>query len=242
MKSAFMLAVLLAACSGDDSNSHVDAGDRADAPLACPAPSTPLAAGMHELFVSFEGVTLTLDDCDNATTNCSSLVAQASTMIPPFLDAAGNRATRIATITQMAQEALAPFSVDVVTTRPASGDYWMVSVGGDASLASGSPDPLLVTKSACDATNKHSIALVFEQDADAMFSDRAYGDTIAGAFGRLAGLSSISRNGDCMCTAATCTHSQACTWATNAVVAPGNACTRSSQNEHELLIDAVGCR
>jgi hypothetical protein len=240
MKSWLATFVVLAACSGDGGNTTGDARPRADAPPSCPVPSTPLAAGMHKLFVSFEGVTLSLGDCDDARTNCTSLVSQASTAVPPFLMGQGTRSTRITTIVGMAQEALAPFSVDIVTTRPASGSYWMVSVGGATTLVSGTPDPLMAVKPVCDATNTNSIALVFEQDVE--FGDRAYADSIAGAFGRLAGLLPISRNNDCMCTAATCTHDQVCTWSTGAVPAAGNACSRTSQNEHLLLIDAVGCR
>jgi hypothetical protein len=239
---AALLVSVLAACGNDGNSDHSDAGPRADAPPSCPAPATPLAAGEHKLYASFEGVTLTLGDCDDARTNCSSLVSQASTMVPPFLMGQGTRAGRITTIVGMVQEALAPFSIDVVTTRPASGSYWMVSVGGDAlTLVTGSSDPLMAMKPVCDAANKNSIALVFEQD-DTEFGDRAYADSIAGAFGQLAGLLSIGRNGDCMCTAATCTHGQTCTWSTGAVPAAGNACSRTSQNEHLLLIDAVGCR
>jgi hypothetical protein len=240
MKSWLAALVVLSACSDGGGGSTGDAGPRADAPPSCPAPATPLAAGSHTLFVSFEGVTLTLGDCDDAKTNCSSLVAQASTMVPPFLAGQGTRAGRITTIVGMAKEALAPFSVDVVTTRPASGSYWMVSVGGATTLVSGTPDSLMAVKPVCDATNTSSIALIFEQDTE--FGDRAYADSIAGAFGRLAGLLPISKNGDCMCTAATCTHGQVCTWSTGAVPAAGNACSRTSQNEHLLLIDAVGCR
>jgi hypothetical protein len=240
MKPWLCAFVLLAACGDDGGNSTGDAGPRADAAPSCPLPATPLPAGTHQLFVSFEGVTLTLGDCDDSRTNCTSLVSQASTTVPAFLMGGGTRTQRISTIVGMAQEALAPFSVDVVTTRPATGSYWMVSVGGTTALASGTPDPLIAVKPVCDAANANSIALIFEQDTE--FGDRAYADSIAGAFGRLAGLLPISRNGDCMCTAATCTHGQTCTWSTGAVPAAGNACSRTSQNEHLLLIDAVGCR
>lgn len=237
---AALLISVLGACGSDGNTDQADAGPRADAPPSCPLPSTPLAAGMHTLYVSFEGVTLTLGDCDDARTNCSSLVSQASTMVPPFLMGLGTRTTRITTIVGMVQEALAPFSIDVVTARPASGNYWMVSIGGPSTLVSGSTDPLMAMKPVCAPTNENSIALVFEQDVE--FADRAYADSIAGAFGRLAGLLPISKNGDCMCTTATCTHDQACTWSTGAVPAAGNACMRTTQNEHLLLMDAVGCR
>src|SRR5690348_9828709 len=87
---------LIAACSGSDGIKSPDAGPRADAPPACPPVTGPLAAGSHTLFVSFEGATITFGDCDDATTSCSSLVADNPTAVPPFLDAAETRDGRIA--------------------------------------------------------------------------------------------------------------------------------------------------
>lgn len=241
MKSCLLiLAVIVGACGGDGNPNKTDAGVRADAPPSCPAPSMPLATGAHKVFLAFEGVTITLGDCDDATTNCSSLVSQATTMVPPFLDGQSNRVTHITAISGLVQEALAPFSIDAVTTRPASGDYWMVVVGGDPTLVGGATGDTLAAKPVCDAANKHSIAFVFDGDVDT--TDRAYADTIAGAFGQLVGLVSTTRDSDCTCTASTCTHAQTCTWGTGIVAPPGNACMRTNQNEHLLMINAVGCR
>jgi hypothetical protein len=236
-----LLFVLVAAgCSDDGGGSKIDAGARPDALPMCPPQSAPLAAGMHDLYLAFEGVTLTLGDCDDAQTNCSSLVAQASTPVPMFLASEGSRATRITTIKNMVQDALAPFSVDVVTTRPSAGDYRMVVVGGTSDTITGVTGALFAAKPVCDAMNKNSIALVFEQDVET--TDRAYANTIAGAFGSLAGLSEAQAGNDCMCLGTSCVHASVCTWGTGVATKPGNSCSRMTQNEHLLLIDAVGCR
>lgn len=88
---------LAGACGGDTSGARPDAAPRADAAPTCPPQAAPLAPGMHALYLAFEGETLTLGDCDDARTNCSSLVAQASTEVPPLFDGIASRTTRIAT-------------------------------------------------------------------------------------------------------------------------------------------------
>jgi hypothetical protein len=240
MKSCTLLLVLLAACGSDDGGKTIDAGPRPDAAPSCPPQGGALATGDHTLFVAFEGVTLTLGDCDDAKTNCSSLVAQASTVVPPFLMAETNRATRVATIKGMVQDALSAFSIDVVTTRPATGDYWMVVAGGTSDAIVGRSDALVAMKPVCDASNRSSIALVFERASET--TDRAYANTLAGAFGSLAGLVPSTNGQDCMCLATSCAHTQLCSWGTGVPTVPGNTCSRMTQNEQELLIDAIGCR
>lgn len=234
MKSWALCAIALAACGGDGTNAAVDAGPRADAAPACPAPTTPLSTGTHTLFLSFEGVTITLGDCDDALTNCSSLVTESSTAIPAFTNAA-----RATTIAAMVTEALAPFSVNVVTTRPTTGTYRMVSIGGDSSHVV-MVDGLVAVKPVCDATKTSGIAFVLEEDDE--LADRGYADIIAGAFGRLVGLVPSTRSGDCMCMQQTCNHQQTCTFGTSSGAVIGNACMRTTQNEQQHLIDAVGCR
>src|SRR5689334_17245341 len=106
MKSfTLMFVAVIAGCGDDGGNAMVDAPPRADAPPSCPAQTGTLAAGSHKVFVAFEGVTLTLGDCDDAKTNCSSLVAQASTQVPAFLAAESTRAAHASTIAGMVQDA-----------------------------------------------------------------------------------------------------------------------------------------
>jgi len=237
---ALVFATMMAACGDDGGGTTVDAGPRPDAPPSCPPQSAPLPAGDHQVFIAFEGVAITLGDCDDATINCSSLVADATTNVPPFLMAETNRQTRITAITSMIRDALAPFSIDVVTTRPASGDYWMVVAGGTSDAIAGTANILVAAQPACDAANTKSLALVFERDEQT--TDRTYANTIAGAFGSLVGLVPTTQSGDCMCVTATCAHSQTCTFGTGTVTMPGNTCQRSTQNEQSLLMTAVGCR
>src|SRR5512142_1063573 len=125
---SFLAAVLAAGCS----SSHHAAPDAApDADLLhCPAPVDPTAPGTHTVFVNFDGVTLTKGNCNDATTNCTSLVVQDQTVVPPWLDGNADRANDIAAIMTVARTAVAPYSIDLVTTRPASGDYKMIVVGG----------------------------------------------------------------------------------------------------------------
>jgi hypothetical protein len=236
---ALVIALLVAGCS-EDSGVVPDARPRADAAPVCPVPSLPLRAGMHDVFLSFEGVTLSSGACDDARTNCSSLVAQVSAMVPVFLAGNTGRQARITAIAGMVEEAVAPFSVDVVTTRPAAGDYRMVSIGGTSDVITGMAGQTMAVNSVCDAANRNGIGLVFEQDDQ--FTDRAYADAIASAFGSLAGLVPTSRGGDCMCAQSTCAHVQPCSWGTSSATLPGNSCARTSQNEQVLLMEAVGCR
>ncbi len=239
MKSCALLFALVA-CGGGDDGKTIDAGPRPDAPPSCPPQSGALATGDHTLFIAFEGVTLSLGACDDAKTNCSSLVAQSSTVVPPFLMAESNRTTRVATIKGMVQDALAAFSVDVVTTRPTAGDYWMVVAGGASDDITGSTDALVAMKAVCDATNRSSIALVFDRAIET--TDRAYANTIAGAFGALAGLVPSTNGNDCMCLSTSCAHTQQCSWGTGVPTVPGNTCARMTQNDQQLLMEAVGCR
>src|SRR6187549_3239980 len=142
-----VFAVLVAACNPDDNNSAVDAPPRPDAAPSCPPRSAPLNPGMHKLYLSFSGVTLAFGACDDSRANCTSLVSQASTVVPTFLQ--GSAPTRVTAIAASVQEVLAPFSIDVVTTRPSSGNYWMVSIGGTTALVSDASNPILAVKSVC---------------------------------------------------------------------------------------------
>jgi hypothetical protein len=242
VRTLILISSFFVACSGDEHQVGSDAPPRADAPPSCPPATQPLAAGTFTVYLSFEGATIHFGDCDDAKTDCSGLVLQATTVVPSFLGSDAARGAHIATITSMVQDALAPFSVDVVTTRPTSGNYWMVSIGGTSDGITGVPDLSLAAKPVCDAMNKSSLAFVFEKDPTLDTPDRAYADTVAAAFGRLLGLVPTRSARDCMCVSSTCTHTQLCTWGTATLPEAMNSCNRTMQNEQLLLMDAIGCR
>lgn len=237
MKRSLGLLVAVVAGCGDDGGNHMVTPDSpvmpdADPFVPCPAPSTPLAMGTHVFYLSFEGVTLTKGTCDDSRTNCTELAAQSPTVVPAFLEAETDRDARIATIANEVQAVLAAFSVDVVRVRPASGDYWMASIGGTSTTAS-------AVKAVCASSNKNSISLVFDRGAGV--TDREYADLISTTFGQLLGLVPTNLSGDCMCSAGSCTHTAACTWGTS-VSTQLNTCSRQVQNEQALLRAALGCR
>ena len=209
-----------------------------DAFVECPA-APPLVMGTYVFYLSFEGVTLTKGACDDSRTNCTELDAQSSTVVPAFIPAATDRDLRIAQITSEVQAVLVPFSVDVVRVRPASGDYWMASIGGTSTAVAGTSGVTAGVKATCASSNKDSIALVF--DRGDTVSDREYADLISTTFGQLLGLVATNLSGDCMCNAGSCTHANRCTWGTS-VSTQLNSCSRQVQNEQALLRTTLGCR
>jgi hypothetical protein len=66
------------------------------------------------------------------------------------------------------RRALAPYSVDIVTTRPSSGDYLMIVVGGDSGALGFVPNLLGITPSVCDAANRNRISLEFDVGQNAI--------------------------------------------------------------------------
>ncbi len=124
------------ACGSDDPATTVDAvtADAAttdaagtDAPIVDPC--TQLApGGTHKVFMVFDGLTLHPGTTD-ATTDTWSVVDQDRTL-PAWLPGDASREVRIAAVVCAVRQVLDPFDVEVVTTRPATGPYTMIIVGG----------------------------------------------------------------------------------------------------------------
>ena len=120
-------AAAVAAC-GDNGATAADAA--IDAPTMCAPKTAPLAPGMHTIYLNFDGVTL-MRGTDNASMNMSDLIPDTIT-VPAYVATgdASVRQGRIDLIVDYVQRALAPYSVDVVTTRPAAAPYMMMVIGG----------------------------------------------------------------------------------------------------------------
>ncbi len=91
--------------------------------------------GHHVLFLNFDGVTL-LPDYDDAVHNKSSIASglKKSLVVPPF-DYANysNKLTRdqiIGDVTAKVKSYWAAYNIDIVTSRPPTGDYVMAAIGG----------------------------------------------------------------------------------------------------------------
>jgi len=121
---SLLAASLLAGCApGGDAGEVDDAAEdgKADG----------LTANAKVVYLNFGGGTIAHGDCNDATASCSSMVLYDQTPIPAF-DASpyGARSTIVNKIVADVRRYYAGLDVRFTTTRPASGDYRMVMIGG----------------------------------------------------------------------------------------------------------------
>jgi len=222
-----------------------DAAPTTDAPAACPAvTTTPLPAGHFKLYVNTEGVDIMKCSVDDARTNCSTLLP-ASATFPAFLPGDPNRQQLIDAIVVRVQDKLAPYSIDVVTTRPTSGEYTMAVLGGDSSLIGAGPGTFAIAPAACDFANHDRVS--FEFDRGAAVSYNEYALSIVSDFGAIVGLAGTTTPGDCLCRfdgCGTALDPAICNFGSDATVTtmPQFSCGRTIQDEPLILANALGCR
>ena len=235
------LLLLLVAC-GDSTTSPplIDA----EPSIYCPeAPVDPAAPGRFVVFLATEGVTLTTG-CDHSATNCTTLL-QAGATIPPAFPNDPTRDTVIAEIVQLARSRLVPYSVDIVTTRPATGDYNMIVFGGDAATVGIPESPVSVAPFNCNSTPDDHVALLFDNGL-ATFTTTDYANQILFQIGTFEGLTLTRTPDDCECTI-----DSECQANTGALCTFNNAptstmfstCGRGAMQDGPLLLkNALGCR
>ncbi len=90
--------------------------------------------GAHLVFFNFGGVTLTKGGDDSASNVSQIGLISRSLTIPAFDDSPyssiGNRTAVINAVVSLYKQYYAPYNVEVVTTRPLTGRYLMIVVGG----------------------------------------------------------------------------------------------------------------
>lgn len=236
MRLMSVAAVLFAAC-GDDSSAMPDAQIPVDAPTMCPPQTTmPLPTGAHVVYLNFDGVTLTKCAVADSRANCTDLIKQDPSVIPPYMDGNVDRQTRIDFIVTTVQRALAPYSVDVVTTRPASGDYLMVVLGGSATQL-GFSNVSGVASQPCSAANRNLVTLEF----DDVLLGIPQSSLVLSDIGVMIGMGLTTDTNDCANRTEDWT--SVCTYGAMATAAPQNNCGHTpTQDEPALLAAAFGCR
>jgi hypothetical protein len=173
------LALALAGCMSSD----------AEELPACPYSEAP-TTGAHRLYLDFDGEALTPGG-DDATLGRSSLVPQGVT-VPPF----SAEPADVAAIVRSVRATLAPFDVDVVTTRPADGVYDMIVFGGRSDRVLGTADVVqFAGPSECDAWPESQVAFVFDVRKPA----EAFASTAVGLYAVMHGAATTARPGDCLC-------------------------------------------
>jgi hypothetical protein len=246
MRSAILLLCPLVAACGDNPAAVVP---DAAPPLSCPTPSQPLAPGTFKLYLNTEGVSLTMGPCSggNSQIDCSDVIA-ASVVVPPFLEGFDSRVGRIDAIVAKAQAVLAPFSIDIVTTRPVSGDYYMFVLGGESNVITGGAcaNCASITPYSCSKLNPNAVDMMFDSGLQTV---EFYARTILSDLGAIVGMTLTDDPLDCMCrTGPECGSAppnMVCTYSEDVAataVAGAELCGRTTQDEPAILQEAFGCR
>lgn len=241
--------LLLAGCEKDllaNLDASIDVPGMPDAATICKAPTTdahPPAA--YTVYLNFDGVTLTKGD-DDSRINQSGLPPNAMLVVPRYMpnDTEPVRQGRIDLIVGYVTRALAPYSVDVVTTRPATGDYEMMVIGGDPVTLGYKAGTFSIAPGTCDAANRNRVAIEFDVNLNAV--QETY--SVLSDLGSIVGLTGTTRACDCMnrgggepCPTE---NMLVCTFSDMAPINPSaNACGRGTyQDELMLLREIWGCR
>lgn len=232
--------VLVAAC-GDDGAAKPDAMKMIDASTTCPPKMAPLAAGTHKAYLNFDGVTLTKGN-DDSGNNVSTVLMNDPSVIPMWGStlSPSTRQGRIDAIVDYVQRALAPYSIDIVTTRPASGPYTMHVLGGRSQDFGFPADIAGVSSHACTPT-PNGVSLIFDV---AGFSSTDFATSVLSDIGLMGGLGLSTRHNDCLNRMAPVDQGLVCSFdSMSATVTDSNNCGRTpTQDELALLKDAYGCR
>jgi hypothetical protein len=214
-----------------------------DASTRCGAPATDAhGPAKYTVFLNFDGATLTQGP-DDARINQSSAIVQNPTVLTRYLDGSPEREIRINAIVNFVWKAFAPYSVDVVTTRPTSGDYLMAVISNQSSEDVGFPVGYFsVAPYPCNSGNRNLVSFEFEPEQAG--NEQAY--SVLSDIGSMIGLAATTKQGDCMCRVGGCdvppTFVQ-CTFGTDVATYTPNNCNRTpTQDEPALMQEAWGCR
>ncbi|MDQ3365643.1 MAG: hypothetical protein M3680_09455 [Myxococcota bacterium] len=207
------------------------------------------AGGTHKLFLQFEGQTVTRGEND-ATQNTARWVAQGrpTATIPAWRPMAADRAAHIETVTCRVREALYPFDVDVVTTRPSSGDYEMVVIGGSSADLGHAQGISGFSGVDCENSNVRDIAWVADRIESGALEPALVANNIGGVVGVGNGLDASSDPANCMCfarSATDCDAAAACGFAVDATRRAGDQiCGDPDATEDQLakLVARYGLR
>jgi hypothetical protein len=236
--------LLVSGCEKDLVGDHPDAA-MTDAPSGeaehcADVTTTPLPAGAYKLYLNFEGVTLTSSCQGDARANCADFLKQNPSVIAPYMDGDSARQGRIDLILGYVTRALAPYSIDVVTTRPAGGDYMMVVLGGDAVALGFQQGQFDISQASC-SPQRNGIALDFDAGQNA----KAQANNILSNVGLMAAMSLSSKLDDCMNRTLDYPEygDRICTFSDAAPAFDSNTCSRGTpQDELARLKLVFGCR
>jgi hypothetical protein len=185
MYPLLMAAAMSSACVDDGSEAGADAA--IEEALAAP----------HLVYLVFDGLSVTTGSSDDPAGNVSQNLPAPFTA-PPFFSDESNRVEKLALIADGARTILAAYNIEVVTERPATGDYDMIVLGGqseDAGLQPGRLDDIPFGCNEVFALPKN-ISFIFEIGLP---QTKRYASTIATSVGIINGIPITNLDGDCLC-------------------------------------------
>lgn len=196
MRPIALLCLAAAACgvqlddrtgsSTDVPGSPVDGGTPgADAAPRCSS---------RQVYLNFEGQTLTRGSPSDATQNRAAWMNIAQGTAPRYLANAANRTQLIDAIVAGVTSQLSSFPIRVTTQRPPTGPYVMIVFGGVASQV-GSNYGAAVNQLDCGDTAKSDVAWI----SDNVTPTQAMVNTVVGAVGFGLGLTATNDPLGCMC-------------------------------------------
>lgn len=220
-RHALAIALFSSACSAQVSDGGARIGD-IDAPGApddaavtaqpdASIDAPPALCTRRALYLNFEGQALTRGRSD-ATTNTAEWMNDPNGRAPRYRDNDANRADQITAITDGVRMQLAGFPINVVTTRPATGEYVMVVLGGTANQVK-SDFGAAVNRLDCDDSRHNDVAWI----SDNVAPTQHVVNTVLGAVGFGLGMTAVDDPEDCMCG-----------WDNNCVSDDANACKLGS--------------
>ncbi|HZS38008.1 MAG TPA: Ig-like domain-containing protein [Polyangia bacterium] len=128
---------------------------------AAPSPE----ASTHVLFLNFGGEALTQGSSDNAPNGVSVI---AGTQVPQFNGAVNapkvTRQNAIDAVVDRLRTFYAPYNLDIVTTRPGSGAYTVIEIGGSHTIANEPSGVAGVSPLDCSNSNPSNVVFDFSDD------------------------------------------------------------------------------
>ena len=205
-----------------------------------------MASGTHKLFLAFEGLTLTPGRADATLNRAEFLEAPAT--IPAMYAGDQDRIAKLRAIACGIGAWLYPFDIEVVTSRPASGDYEMIVFGGDAGQLGLQDGIRAAAGTDCTSSNHRDVGWVAENASGALAPPEVAVNLAASVFGVGNGLDPSGDATNCMCymgTAQGCDFAAQCSFsASSGIRTDYRICSTTQTVEDQVarLIARYGAR
>lgn len=208
---------------------------------ACAGPATlpPLVSIADDyrlkIYLNFDGATLTNGGNDSAA-NKTDLINPASLDFPALdWQGYGGKEKALPAVLDELKLLFLNYAVELVTERPASGEYTMAMVGGiGEGCKSGGPGTVGIAPLDCKNSRKNDVVLVFGNKVSGSPRQLAY--VIAHELGHSFGLEHVEDTKSIMYPAL---NAATCCWVSSNVQPP-STCGRTSQDDAKVLADNLG--